>query len=155
MESKFKDTMKKYKWIILIIILLICSLVGLFVLNNNKQQTQINSTVNELPLKIDTTPLSFNIVTKEQGPVLEATYQNNSKETISRLTIEVLLKDTGETIQMNSNETIEPGKTSNIFTGKAPASGNINDVEVLKYKILLSRGVYMEYDVKSKQYNWS
>ncbi|MDU7536911.1 MAG: hypothetical protein E7K67_07920, partial [Peptostreptococcaceae bacterium] len=60
MESKFKDTMKKYKWIILIIILLICSLVGLFVLNNNKQQTQINSTVNELPLKIDTTPLSFN-----------------------------------------------------------------------------------------------
>ena len=155
MESKFKDTMKKYKWIILIIILLICSLVGLFVLNNNKQQTQINSTVNELPLKIDTIPLSFNIVTKEQGPVLEATYQNNSKETISRLTIEVLLKDTGETIQMNSNETIEPGKTSNIFTGKAPASGNINDVEVLKYKISLSRGVYMEYDVKSKQYNWS
>ena len=58
MESKFKDTMKKYKWIILIIILLICSLVGLFVLNNNKQQTQINSTVNELPLKIDTIPLS-------------------------------------------------------------------------------------------------
>lgn len=55
---------------------------------------------------------------------------------------------------MTSNETIEPGKTSNIFIGKAPASGNVNDVEVLKYKISLSRGVYMEYDVKSRQYNW-
>lgn len=155
MKLNFKDIIKKYKWLLLIILLLICTLIGLFVLNNNKQQNQINSTVAELPLKIDTTPLTFNIVTKEQGPVLEATYQNNSKETISRLTIEVLLKDTGETIQMTSNEIIEPGKTSNIFTGKAPASGNVNDVEVLKYKISLSRGVYMEYDVKSRQYNWS
>lgn len=155
MKLNFKDIIKKYKWLLLIILLLICGVVGFIVLNNNKQQTQINTTVNELPLKIDTTPLSFNIVTKEQGPVLEATYQNNSKETISRLTIEVLLKDTGETIQMTSNETIEPGKTSNIFIGKAPASGNVNDVEVLKYKISLSRGVYMEYDVKSRQYNWS
>lgn len=119
-------------------------------LNNNEEKSQINSTVNELPLKIDTTPLTFNIVTKEQGPVLEATYQNNSQETISRMTIEVLLKDTGETIQMTSNETIESGKTSNVFTGKAPVSGNINDVEVLKYKISLSSCVYMEYDVKSK-----
>lgn len=51
---------------------------------------------------------------------------------------------------MTSNETIAPGQTSNIFTGRAPTSGNIDDVEVLKYKISLSRGVYMEYDVKSK-----
>ena len=51
---------------------------------------------------------------------------------------------------MTSNETIESGKTSNVFTGKAPVSGNINDVEVLKYKISLSSGVYMEYDVKLK-----
>ena len=152
---KFKEIIKKYKWLLLIILLIICGLVGFIVLNKNKQQAQINSTVSELPLKIDTTPITFNILTKGQGPVLEATYQNNSKETISRLTIEVLLKDTGETIQMTSNEIIEPGKTSNIFTGKAPASGNINDVEVLKYKISLSRGVYMEYDVKSRQYNWS
>ena len=56
-------------------------------LNNNEEKSQINSTVNELPLKIDTTPLTFNIVTKEQGPVLEATYKNDSQEAISRLTI--------------------------------------------------------------------
>ena len=152
---KFKEIIKKYKWIILIIVLIICGLVGFLIFNNNKEQNKINPTVNELPLKIDTTPLSFNIVTTEQGPILEATYQNNSKETISRLTIEVLLKDTGETIQMTCNETIAPGQTSNVFTGKAPNSGNIDDVEVLKYKISLTSGVYMEYDVKLKQYNWS
>ena len=152
---KFKEFIKKYKWIILIIVLIIFGVVGFLVFNNNKNQNKINTIVNELPLKIDTTPLTFNIATTEQGPVLEATYQNNSKETISRLTIEVLLKDTGETIQMTCNQTIQPGKTSNIFIGKAPTSGNIDDVEVLKYKISLSRGVYMEYDVKSKQYNWS
>ena len=150
---KLKEIIKKYKWRLLII-LLMCGVVGFFVLNN-KEQTNINNTVSELPLKVETTPLSFNIITGEQGPVLEAIYQNNSKETISRLTIEVLLKDTGEIIQMTSNEIIEPGSTSNIFIGKAPASGKLNDVEVLKYKISLSRGVYMEYDVKSNQYNWS
>ena len=152
---KFKEIIKKYKWIILIIVLIICGLVGFLIFNNNKEQNKINPTVNELPLKIDTTPLNLNIVTTEQGPVLQATYQNNSKETISRLTIEVLLKDTGETIQMTCNETIAPGQTSNVFTGKAPTSGNIDDVEVLKYKISLTSGVYMEYDVKLKQYNWS
>ena len=47
-------------------------------LNNNEEKSQINSTVNELPLKIDTTPLTFSIVAKEQWPVLEATYKNDS-----------------------------------------------------------------------------
>mgnify|MGYP001133218159 CR=1 FL=1 len=31
----------------------------------------------------------------------------------------------------------------------------IDDIEVLKYKISLLSGVYMEYDTKLKQYNWS
>lgn len=56
-------------------------------LNNNEEKSQINSIVNELPLKIDATPLTFNIVAKEQGPVLEAIYKNDLQETISRLTI--------------------------------------------------------------------
>ena len=56
-------------------------------LNNNEEKSQINSIVNELPLKIDTIPLTFNIVAKEQGPVLEATYKNDSQKTILRLTI--------------------------------------------------------------------
>ena len=63
---KFKDIIKKYKWLLLIILLIICGLVGFIVLNKNKQQAQINSTVSELTLKIDTTPINFNKVTKCQ-----------------------------------------------------------------------------------------
>lgn len=50
---------------------------------------------------------------------------------------------------------VEKGKTSHVFTGKAPASGNVDDVEVLKYKLSLRSGTYMEYDTQLKQYNWS
>ena len=44
---------------------------------------------------------------------------------------------------------------SDASSAKAPASGNVDDIEVLKYKISLLSGVYMEYDTKLKQYNWS
>ena len=52
-------------------------------------------------------------------------------------------------------EAVGGGETSTIFKGKAPASGNIEDVEVLKYKLSLRSGTYMEYDTELKQYNWS
>ena len=109
----------------------------------------------QLPLKIDKIPLTFNIVNNGVTPVLQANYTNNSKETITILTLDVLLKDTGETIQLMSNEAIQPGQTDTLYGTKPLTSGKIEDVEVLKYKISLSRGVYMEYDAKLKQYNWS
>lgn len=109
----------------------------------------------ELPLKIDKIHLTFNIVNNETVPVLQANYTNNSKEIITILTLDVLLKDTEETIQLTSNEVIQPGQTDTLYGAKTPTSGKIEDVEVLKYKISLSRGVYMEYDAKLKQYNWS
>ncbi|MFR1077058.1 MAG: hypothetical protein ACLSEL_11080, partial [Romboutsia timonensis] len=109
----------------------------------------------ELPLRIDKIPLTFNIVNNGTALVLQANYTNNSKETITRLTLDVLLKDTGETIQLTSNEVIQPGQTATLQGTKAPTSGKVEDVEVLKYKISLSSGVYMEYDAKLKQYNWS
>ena len=41
------------------------------------------------------------------------------------------------------------------FAGKGPASGNIDDVQILKYKISTANGTYMEYDSELNQYNWS
>ena len=41
------------------------------------------------------------------------------------------------------------------FTAKGPASGNIDDVQILKYKISTANGTYMEYDSELNQYNWS
>ena len=121
----------------------------------NKNKTSVEPIVKELPLKIDSTPLNFKIAQTESGPVLEATFTNNSKEDISRLSISAKLKDTGEVIELKCDSMVEKGKTSPVFKGKAPASGNVDDVEVLKYKLSLRSGTYMEYDTKLKQYNWS
>ena len=152
---KFKEIIKKYKWLFLIILLLIFGIAGFILLNNNKKENKIEPIVKELPLRIDKIPLTFNIVNNGTALVLQANYTNNSKETINRLTLDVLLKDTGETIQLTSNEVIQPGQTATLQGTKAPTSGKVEDVEVLKYKISLLSGVYMEYDTKLKQYNWS
>ena len=152
---KFKEIIKKYKWLFLIILLLIFGIAGFILLNNNKKENKIEPIVKELPLRIDKIPLTFNIVNNGAEQTLEVNYTNNSKETITRLTLDIQLKDTQETIQLSSNEAIQPGQTSTLYAAKAPASGNVDDIEVLKYKISLLSGVYMEYDTKLKQYNWS
>lgn len=144
----------KYK-ILIIILLIVAGGIIFFAINKNKNQKEIEPIVNELPLKIDSTPLKFNIVKNQSGQVLEARFTNNSKEDISRLVLVVKLKDTGEVIELKCNTPVEVGKTSEIFKGKAPESGKLEDIEVLKYKISTRNGVYMEYDEKSKQYNWS
>ena len=151
----FKKFFKKYCMILLIIVIVIAGLGSYFVIKNNKKENKIEPIVKELPLRIDKIPLTFNIVNNGTALVLQANYTNNSKETINRLTLDVLLKDTGETIQLTSNEVIQPGQTATLQGTKAPTSGKVEDVEVLKYKISLSSGVYMEYDAKLKQYNWS
>ena len=151
----FKKFFKKYCMILLIIVIVIAGLGSYFVIKNNKKENTIEPIVKELPLKIDKIPLTFNIVNNGTALVLQANYTNNSKEIINRLTLDVLLKDTGETIQLTSNEVIQPGQTATLQGTKAPTSGKVEDVEVLKYKISLSSGVYMEYDAKLKQYNWS
>ena len=135
---KLKEILKKYWIILLIIVIIIAGLCTFFIINNNKKENKIEPRVKELPLRIDKIPLTFNIVNNGAEQTLEVNYTNNSKETITRLTLE-----------------IQPGQTSTLYAAKAPASGNVDDIEVLKYKISLLSGVYMEYDTKLKQYNWS
>ena len=50
---------------------------------------------------------------------------------------------------------VSPGEQSSQITGKAPKSGNIDDVKILKYKISVQSGTYMEYNSELNQYNWS
>ena len=152
---KLKEILKKYWIILLIIVIIIAGLCTFFIIKNNKKENKIEPIVKELPLRIDKIPLTFNIVNNGTEQTLEANYTNNSKETITRLTLEVQLKYTGETIQLSSNEEIQPGQSTTLYGAKAPASGNVDDIEILKYKISLLSGVYMEYDTKLKQYNWS
>lgn len=147
---------KKYKLLIILFFVAIIG-VGIFLKVNKKPEVNNNLQVEvkDLPFKVESTPLTLNIVEEEGTKVLQATYKNDSKEVISRFVLQVKLKDTGETIEMKLNESVEPGQVSAIIKGKAPESGNIDDVEVLKYKMSLRSGIYMEYDTKLKQYNWS
>lgn len=145
---------KKYKVMIIVVAILAFGVSIFFIANKSKRDTS-EYMVKDLPLRIESTPISLNIVNENNSNILEATYTNDSEEIISRLVLEVKLKDTGEIIEMKCNEAVGAGETSTIFKGKAPASGKIEDVEVLKYKLSLRSGTYMEYDTELNQYNWS
>ena len=145
---------KKYKVLIIVVAILAFGVSIFFIANKSKRDTS-EYMVKDLPLRIESTPISLNIVNENNSNVLEATYTNDSEEIISKLVLEVKLKDTGEIIEMKCNEAVGAGETSTIFKGKAPASGKIEDVEVLKYKLSLRSGTYMEYDTELNQYNWS
>ena len=152
--KKRREVKKQIKILIVISLAVVSFLVcGIAVFNN--KENKVENTGKELPLKVDSTPVTFNIVEENETKVLQATFKNDSQETINRLTLEVKLKDTGEVIQMKYNEPVAAGATSNTFSGKAPNSGKLEDVEILKYKLALGSGTYMEYDVELKQYNWS
>ena len=145
---------KKYKVMIIVVAILAFGVSIFFIANKSKRDTS-EYMVKDLPLRIESTPISLNIVNENNSNILEATYTNDSEEIISKLVLEVKLKDTGEIIEMKCNEAVGAGETSTIFKGKAPASGKIEDVEVLKYKLSLRSGTYMEYDTELNQYNWS
>lgn len=154
-KKRIEKRVKRKKQIkILAFIFLPLILVSLIAIFNNPP-TKVENPVKDLPLKIETTPVTFNIVEENETKVLKATFKNDSEEVISKITLEVKLKDTGEVIQMKYSEVVAPGATSNEFSGKAPNSGKLEDVEILKYKIALRNGTYMEYDVELRQYNWS
>lgn len=148
--------LKKYKFLIVALVLLaIGSSVFYVVRKNEESSNNIEVEVKDLPFKVDSIPSTLNIVEEKGAKVLQTTYKNDSQETIYNLRLEMMLKDTGEVIEVQFNEAVELGKSSSAIKSKAPKSGKIEDVEVLKYKISLRSGTYMEYDAKLKQYNWS
>ncbi|MCF0147161.1 MAG: hypothetical protein HUJ77_02055 [Clostridium sp.] len=152
--EKRKKNKKQIK-ILMVILVVIVSVLACGIAIANNKENKVENTVKDLPLKVDSTPITFNIVEENKTKVLKATFKNESEETINRITLILKLKDTGETIEMKYNEAVAAGGTSNAFSGKAPKSGKLEDVEILKYKISLASGIYMEYDVELRQYNWS
>ena len=149
---------KKYKLLVIALLSAVLIICTIFAMNNKKETTtkeEPNVTVTDLPLRVESIPINFNMVNSSGANILEVTYKNNSKEDISRLTLQVKLKDTGEIVQLSCSEAVDAGKESVKFTGKGPASGKVEDVEILKYKISTKSGTYMEYDTESNQYNWS
>lgn len=144
---------KKYKIQIIICLVIAVAAAAFFVTNKKeKVENNIQQEVKQLPLRVDTVPVNFKISSDNK---LEATFTNDSEETILTFTLEVLLKDTQEKIELKSREQVDPGQQSQVMTGNAPSSGNLDDIQILKYKISVLSGTYMEYDTQSGQYNWS
>ena len=83
------------------------------------------------------------------------TYENNSSNDISSMVIDVKLKDEDKLVSYELNELVKAGDVSPTFYGEAPKSGNDEDIEILKYKVSLKNGTYMEYDQTTNTYNWS
>lgn len=146
---------KSYKLLFIFVIVILG--VGIFFIIDKDKTThqEIAIEVPELPLKINKVPLTFNIVNTPEGNILECVFKNDSSENINKFVLDIRLKDTGEIVELNCNGPIMAGQESPKFIGKGPASGNIEDVEVMKYRIATNNGVYMEYDTELKQYNWS
>lgn len=146
----------KKKLILIMGILFILCIVTAITLNKRDEAPEMYvPEVKELPLRVDTVPVEFNIINEEGTNFIECSYENKSSVDIMNFVLEVSFKDTNEQKSITFNNLVKAGETSEIVKINAPASANKDDVEILKYKISTTDGVYMEYDVKLNQYNWS
>ncbi len=127
--------------------------LGVLINNKNSNSLEAFNEIATITVRVNEIPVEFNA--SKDNKLLEAKYTNNSIYDISNLVLEVKLKDTDEKTELKCNEVVKIGEQSGVFTGKVPKSGKVEDVEILKYKISLSKGIYMEYDVKLNQYNCS
>lgn len=111
--------------------------------------------VGDLPLTVDQVPLSYNVVDVEGKKMLKVSYRNNSEEAISGFTVNLKLKEDGEPVQVKLVELVNPENESQSMDIEVPQDFNIENIKPLKYMISLKKGVYMEYDSETNQYNWS
>lgn len=149
-----KNSIKKY--IALTVVMVVIG-IGVFLIPKYLKTTSEEDKIEmpEIPLRIEEVPVGFNIIKREDSNILEGKYTNNSKYDISKLVLEVKLKGSNEIISLPMSEVVQSGNISGKYECKGPNSGKVEDIEILKYKISLSKGIYMEYDVESNQYNWS
>lgn len=151
---------KQTKIAIIVGAVIILATAMFFSINKNKKEEQEQTQLQEiqpkeLPLRVDAVPVTFNVVNENGTNMLDCSFTNNSSADITSFTLELNFKDTNQATSVTFNNLIKAGQTSEIAKINAPASANKDDVEIVKYKISTTNGVYMEYDVKLNQYNWS
>lgn len=129
--------------------------------NNVDVQVEENKAEKEQPpVIIEELPLNVNILEPDSigTRYMEGTFTNNSKYAIKGFNVTVLLKDKNEKTYLGSYDTVMPGETSPKFECFAPETGNIEDIEYLKYEITVvdenGEEIYLTYDVKLKTYEW-
>ena len=71
------------------------------------------------------------------------------------LSINLQLKSDQEPVNVKFSQLLNEGETSTVSKINVPADTTIEEIKPMKYMISLQKGVYMEYDATSNQYNWS
>lgn len=152
--------MKARKIFILLLSVLILGMLVIVIRNIELQQKNNNnnleeSITGELPIEVDEIPIEFSVINENDENIIEMQYKNNSGYDISNLTIEVRRKDNEQVIELRCGNKVEVGKESEKFYIDAPEGITEENIEIIKYKISLTKGIYVEYDVVTNQYNWS
>ncbi len=148
------------------IVILLCAIFvlggGVFLISkvelSKKEETPNYSEiydVGDLPLTVDRIPLSYQLEDVDGQKVLSVSYQNNSSEAIMNLSVNLQLKSDQEPVNVKFSQLLNKGETSTVHKINVPADTSIEEIKPMKYMISLQKGVYMEYDATSNQYNWS
>lgn len=145
---------KQKKITIIVSVVLILGTAFLFSFNK-KEEKAYKPEVKELPLKVDLVPVNFDVIDENGMNILNCSFENKSDEDITSFVLEIKFKGMNETKCISFDNLIIPGETSDILKVEIPKNYKKDDIQILKYKISTADGVYMEYDVNLKQYNWS
>ena len=71
------------------------------------------------------------------------------------MTLQVKYRNTDTVEDINISGLVSSGEKSKEVLIVGPDSRLVEDVEILKYKISIEDGVYMEYNPITSEYNWS
>ena len=156
-HKKGGATLKINKNIIIAISLIVVFILGAFLIIKSTKNTEESrfSTAIEQPFTIDTINVVFNINQDGEHPLLKTYYENNSNKTITNMTLQVKYKNTDTVEDINISGLVSSGEKSKEVLIVGPDSRLVEDVEILKYKISIEDGVYMEYNPITSEYNWS
>ena len=122
--------------------------------SKNTEESRFSTAI-EQPFTIDTINVVFNINQDGEHPLLKTYYENNSNKTITNMTLQVKYKNTDTVEDINISGLVSSGEKSKEVLIVGPDSRLVEDVEILKYKISIEDGVYMEYNPITSEYNWS
>lgn len=147
-------------------IIILCSILviggGVFLISkftSSQKENSVNYSeiynVGDLPLTVDQVPLSYKLEEVDGQKVLNVSYTNNSSEAIMTFSVNLQLKSDQEPVNVKFSQLVKQGETSTVSKINVPADTTVEDIKAMKYMISLQRGVYMEYDSNSNQYNWS
>lgn len=113
----------------------------------------------EPPVKIEEFPQEIKILEPDSigTRYMEATFTNNTDYAVTEYVVTFLLKDKNEKTYLTTYDTVMPGETSVKMETFAPDSGKEEDMELLRYEIMLQdkegKEYYVEYDVKLDKYD--